>query len=56
MLTDQKLWLFTAAVGGIRIAQGYWKISTPLTLFCILMYVIRGERSKHYFLDTSSKT
>jgi hypothetical protein len=56
IFSNQKLWLFTAAVGGIRIAQGYWKISTPLTLFCILMYVIRGERSKHYFLDTSSKT
>jgi len=38
MLTDQKLWLFTAAVGGIRIAQGYWKLPTPLTLFCLLMY------------------
>ncbi|SDX65820.1 hypothetical protein SAMN04487946_101578 [Halobellus clavatus] len=43
MLTDQKLWLFTAAVGGVRIAQGYWKISAPLTLFCILMYFKRRE-------------
>ena len=41
MLTNQKLWLFTAAVGGIRIAQGYWKLSTPITLFCILIYFKR---------------
>jgi hypothetical protein len=38
VLTNQKLWIFTAAVGAIRIAQGYWKISTPITIFSILMY------------------
>jgi len=41
MLTSQKLWSITAAVGGIRIAQGYWKLGTPITLFCILMYFKR---------------
>jgi uncharacterized membrane protein HdeD (DUF308 family) len=39
MDTNQKLWLFTAAVGGIRIAQGYWKLSTPITALCILIYL-----------------
>jgi uncharacterized membrane protein HdeD (DUF308 family) len=39
LLTNQKLWLFTAAVGGIRIAQGYWKLSTPITTLCILIYL-----------------
>jgi len=43
--TNQKLWLFTAAVGGVRIAQGYWKISTPLTLFSVLMYFRRRKSS-----------
>ncbi|WP_165857788.1 hypothetical protein [Halonotius pteroides] len=44
MLTNQKLWLFTAAVGGIRIAQGYWKLSTPITIISIMMYLKRSEK------------
>lgn len=44
MLTNQKLWLFTAAIGGIRIAQGYWKLATPITVLCILMYFRRRRK------------
>jgi hypothetical protein len=41
MQINQKLWLFTAAVGGIRISQGYWKLATPITVLSILMYIRR---------------
>jgi hypothetical protein len=46
VLPNDKLWLFTAAVGGIRISQGYWKLSIPITIICILMYLIRREDNK----------
>jgi len=44
---NSKLWLFTAAVGGVRISQGYTKLSAPLTAISIVMYVKRRtEKSK----------
>jgi len=38
---NAKLWLFTAAVGVVRIGQGYTKLSAPLTVISVVMYVKR---------------
>jgi len=42
---NQKLWLFTGAVGIIRSLQGYWKFSLPLTVFCFIIFLRKSTPS-----------
>jgi hypothetical protein len=39
---NQKLWLLVAAVGLIRLVQGYVKLYLPLTLFAAVMFLKRN--------------